>query len=532
VISHLENSTVADLLDRAAKAGGNRTGIWWGDRLIDYAALAEDSRKMAAGLLKQGLSKGDHVSIWSPNCPDFLTTFFACARIGVATALINTRLTAIEAADIIRRSDSRALLYFGEPGNDTYRDKVAAIDKALVADLKLVVELEGDGRGEAGGVMAASQLRNSGSLGDNLADAGDSALLYSTSGSTGPSKLVLHTNETLATHAVDAANMMGFEEAGAVLLIPLPLAGAYGTTQLLAAIAATIPIVLMDQFDPHRAAAAIRTHGVTHINTFDEIIIKLMEVTTEDRPFPTLRSCAYARFNPSYPNFIEECERRGFPIRGLYGTSEIQGFYSMQYADASVERRQVAGGWPAAKNGAFRIRDMETGELLPPGKTGEIEVFGPSRMICYYGNPEATRSQIMDDGFYKTGDTGHIAQDGSLVFEARLNEVMRLSGYMVSVVEIESFVESLPGVDRCQVVGIRADGGNRPFAFVKMKPGAAFDEAAARQACEKHLAKFKIPVAFHLIDVFPMGVSVNAPKIDKRSLTAQAADIIAAAHDA
>ncbi|MCK9553561.1 MAG: hypothetical protein M0R29_22895, partial [Aquamicrobium sp.] len=123
----------------------------------------------------------------------------------------------------------------------------------------------------------------------------------------------------------------------------------------------------------------------------------------------------------------------------------------------------------------------------------------------------------------------HIAEDGSLVFEARLNEVMRLSGYMVSVVEIETFVESLAGVDRCQIVGIRTDGGNRPFAFVKMKPGAKFDEEEARRACDERLAKFKIPVAFHLVKAFPMGVSVNAPKIDKRSLAAQAAEIAASA---
>ena len=529
MINHLDNPTVANLLDRAAETAGNQSGIWWGDRLIGYGELAQDSRAVATGLLNQGLSTGDHVSIWSPNCPDFLTVFFACARIGVATAFINTRLTAIEAADIVDRSDSRGLLYFGNAGGGSYREKVSGMDPALVGRLKLMVELDGEGHPDMPAVIPAARLRDHGTLAENVAAPETSALLYSTSGSTGPSKLVLHTNETLAAHAVDAANMMGFDEPGAALLIPLPLAGAYGTTQLLAAVAAAIPIVLMDQFDPHRAAAAIRARSVTHINTFDEIIIKLMEVSTEEKPFPTLRSCAYARFNPSYPNFVEECERRGFPIRGLYGTSEIQGFYSMQHADASVERRQVAGGWPAAGNGAFRIRDLESDDLLPPGKTGEIEVFGPSRMNCYYGNPEATRSQIMDDGFYKTGDTGHIAEDGSLVFEARLNEVMRLSGYMVSVVEIETFVESLAGVDRCQIVGIRTDGGNRPFAFVKMKPGAKFDEEEARRACDERLAKFKIPVAFHLVKAFPMGVSVNAPKIDKRSLAAQAAEIAASA---
>lgn len=526
MIDHLERKSLADLLDRAAE-GGDGTGVWWGGKLTSYRALAEDSRKVAAGLGAHGLARGDHVSIWSPNCPDFLPVFFACARLGVATALINTRLSAAEAADIIRRSDSRGLLYYGAPDNPAYREKVAAMDAGLIGGLRLVAELEGDGS-----ILSAADLRRYGVHTDDPAEGDDPALFYSTSGSTGPSKLVLHTHETLSVHAVDAANLMGFDEPGATLLIPLPLAGAYGTTQMLAAVAAAIPVVLMDQFEPNAAADLIRKHGVTHINTFDEIIIKLMEVAKEERPFPTLRSCAYARFNPGYPNFVEACERRGFPIRGLYGTSEIQGFFSMQKADASVERRQAAGGWPASKEGAFRIRDLESDALLPPGKTGEIEVRGPGRMKCYYGNPEATRSQIMDDGFYRTGDTGHIAEDGSLVFEGRLNEVMRLSGYMVSVVEIESFIEGLPGVDRCQVVGLRTEQGNRPVAFVRTKAGATFDPASARQACEAQLARFKVPVAFHAVASFPMGVSVNAPKIDKRALTKRAEELYATEHAA
>jgi acyl-CoA synthetase (AMP-forming)/AMP-acid ligase II len=118
---------------------------------------------------------------------------------------------------------------------------------------------------------------------------------------------------------------------------------------------------------------------------------------------------------------------------------------------------------------------------LPSGKSGEIEIFGPSRLKCYYGNAAATRDQILDDGYFRTGDVGHVEDDGSLVFEARLSEVLRLSGYMVSVPEIESFVEGLGGVDRCQVVGVRTDAGNRPFAFLTLKRGASFDEEAARR---------------------------------------------------
>lgn len=517
------DGTVAGLLDRAASAGDDR-GIWWGDSFISYSELAADSRRIAAGLAAHGLKTGDHASIWSPNCLDMLSVLFACARIGVATVLINTRLSSAEAEEIIVRSDSRALFYFGGSGKAGYRDKVSAMGEGTISGLRLVVSLAADGPDAIGGrpVAHPDDLRAHGSIDDVLASPDTSALLFSTSGSTGLSKLVVHTNETMSTHAVDLASALGLHEPSSSTLVPVPLAGAYGATQFLAAVGAAVPITLLEQFDAGQTAEIITRRKITHLNGFDEIIARLLEVATEDEPFPSLRSCIYARFNAGYPNLVEDCERRRIPLRGAYGSSEMLALFTIQSLDAPIERRQAAGGWPVSPNGAFRIRDVETGELLPAGKSGEIELAGPSRLKCYYRNPEASGAQILDDGFFRTGDAGHIAADGSLVYESRLDEIIRLSGYMVSVVEIELFVENLDGVERCQLVRIFTDSGPRPFAFVKMLPGAVFDAELLRRECEARMAKFKIPVAFQVVDEFVVGKSLNGPKIDKKLLTDRA----------
>ena len=66
------------------------------------------------------------------------------------------------------------------------------------------------------------------------------------------------------------------------------------------------------------------------------------------------------------------------------------------------------------------MRDPESGEILPPGRSGEIEIKGPSLMLCYEGNPEATAEVFTEDGFLRSGDAGYIREDGSFVFETRM----------------------------------------------------------------------------------------------------------------
>jgi fatty-acyl-CoA synthase len=525
-----KSTTVAAILDRASANADPDVGIHFEGRFHSYADIASDARRIAGGLLANGVSPGDHVALWSPNTIDFVTAFFACQRVGCPTMLVNTKLSSIEMTDIVERSGSKVLIYHPDHADSGFRGRLERADWSKLAAVRLVVELHRDGpTGSIDGVPAITfgAIRSSRPQDAILAMEDALAVMFSTSGSTGPSKLVMHTNRTLTDHAWQVVSALGYERAGTVHFIPVPLAGAYGMTQLLSDIASCQRIVLMDRFDGPTAAELMQRHRVTNMHVVDDVIIRLFEVCDEERPFPDLRMCGYSAFNLGYRDFAGVCERRGIPIVGLFGSSEMQGLYMVQPIDAPIENRKRNGGFTLATEAAFRIRDVETGDILTDGRSGEIEVSGPSRFVGYLGDPVASR-RILEDGFYRTGDTGHCGPDGSLVFEARIEEVLRLGGFMVPVADIEGYIAQQDGIETCNVVAVQTSGGMRPVAFLTLEPGARFDAEQIHQACVEKLAKYKVPIAFHVLDAVPMGKSLNAPKVDKKYLR----DLAQQCHDA
>ena len=122
----------------------------------------------------------------------------------------------------------------------------------------------------------------------------------------------------------------------------------------------------------------------------------------------------------------------------------------------SADERCVAGGRPVNPAAQARARDPESGLVLPHGEAGELEFHAPSRMQCYFGDPEATREAFTGDGFYRSGDLGHTTGDGRFVFLARINDSLRLGGFLVSPLEIEAVVQQ---GGKQSAVDLREDAG-------------------------------------------------------------------------
>ena len=166
----------------------------------------------------------------------------------------------------------------------------------------------------------------------------------------------------------------------------------------------------------------------------------------------------------------------------------------------------------------MRVRDPESGRLLPVGEAGEIEIAGPSLMREYFENPAATRDTISDDGFVRSGDLGYLTDDGGFVYLARMGDAMRLGGFLVSPAEIEGQLNEHPAVRGAQVVEVHTERGPRPVAFVVPDPGGRFDEEALRDHCGQSLARFKVPTRIFALDEFPTTRSANGTKIRRAEL--------------
>jgi fatty-acyl-CoA synthase len=213
-----------------------------------------------------------------------------------------------------------------------------------------------------------------------------------------------------------------------------------------------------------------------------------------------------------------EAQQRGLSLSGLYGSSEMQALFSRQRPEAPVAARARPGGFPVGEDYRVRVRDPDSGSLLRPGESGEIELCGPSLMAGYFGDDEATGRALTDDGWFRSGDLGRLEGDGSFVFETRMGDVLRLGGYLVAPAEIEDHVQRFPGIAACAAVGAVGEGGLAAVAFVTLSPGAAFDEVALRRFCAAGLARFKVPARCVALDAFPTTTSANGTKVQRAKL--------------
>jgi len=492
-------------------------------RPIGFHALEQESRRIAHGLERMGVGAGDRVALWLPNVPAWLATFFACAQLGAIAVSVNTRFRSHEVADIVARSGARVLvLWPGFKGID-FASILAQCDPAALDGLESIVVYSEDGAPLPKALVGKpavgyETLAAGAALLESAAAPGAGCVIFTTSGTTSAPKFVLHDQRSVTSHARNVARGFRLDRDSVMLLAP-PLCGVYGFCSAMAALAAGRPLVMRPAWDAAQAADDIVRHRVTHANGTDEAVAQLLLQTDAPQPFPEVRFFGYAAFSPAHADIVARADERGLSLVGLYGISEIQALFARQDETAPAAQRAPAGGRPISAAARVRARDPESGEVLAHGEAGELEFYAPeSRMVGYFGNPEASAKAFAGDGYYRSGDLGCTHADGRFSFLARMGDALRLGGFLVSPPEIEAVVQGFPGISACQVVGVPRAEGLRPVAFVLLEPGAAMDEAGLLAYVAARLAAYKVPLRAFALDSFPVTPGANATKIQKGKL--------------
>ena len=510
---------IADIAEQTPAA----PAILHGDRTLSFADLVEHAARAAQGLADLGVGPGDRVALWLPNVPAYPILYFACARLGAIAVAVNTRYRAVEVADIVGRSGAKVLACAPGFRRIDFLSILADIEPQALDKLVAIVAV-GD---EPASVPPAierlrrvpfERLLSRPRLGVNNAKASAPCNIFTTSGTTSAPKFVLHRQGAIAGHAQQVARAFGFGAPDTLSLSVLPLCGVYGFDQTMATLAAGKPCVLVESYEIDEISRLIERHRPTTMFGSDDLFARLLDAVPGDRPFPSVKWAGYAAFNAALDNIAETAERRGLRLCGLYGMSEVQALYALQPIESEVSRRKKGGGVPTSPLGHVRVRDPETGELLGVGQPGALECAGPSLMVGYYGNDAATAETVTADGYVRTGDLAELDGNGGFTFLSRMGDVLRLSGFLVNPLEIETHLQKLPGITGCQAMGVPRADGVRVVAFVILAPGASLDEAAAIAHCKHGLANYKVPMRVFAIDDFPKTPSPNGFKIQRARL--------------
>ncbi|MBY0613782.1 MAG: acyl-CoA synthetase [Beijerinckiaceae bacterium] len=501
---------LAHMLTRNARRFPQRVGLSWGERRWSWAELEARVSAMAAGLAAKGIGKGDRVLAHSKNCNEMFEAMFAVFRLGAVWVPTNFRLLSDEVAWLAGAAGAKAVLLHAD-----FESFVAPI-RGSVPDAAIGC-LNGDAFGDFG-VGALVEANLGAAFADVRVEHDDPCWFFFTSGTTGRSKASVLTHGQMAfvitNHLCDL--LPGITEEDASLVVA-PLSHGAGVHQLNIVSRGAMTILMpSEKFDIDEAYRLIEMHRVTNMFTVPTIVKLLVEHPAVDRyDHSTLRMVIYA----GAPMYREDqkiaLSKLGKVLVQYFGLGEVTG--NITVLPAALHEAEDG---PAVKLGTcgyertgmqISIQD-DAGRELEPFETGEICVIGPAVFAGYYDNPEAN-AKAFRDGWFRTGDLGHMDGEGFLYITGRASDMYISGGSNIYPREIEEKVLTHPAIAECAIVGAPdPTWGEIGIAVCVRREGMAVDEAEVAAFLAAKVPRYKMPKHFHFFEALPRSGYGKVPK--------------------
>jgi malonyl-CoA/methylmalonyl-CoA synthetase len=455
-------------------------------RNVSYAALVEESGRMANALVKLGVRPGDRVAAQVEKSPEVIALYLGAVRAGAVFLPLNTAYTPAEIAYFL--DDAEPAVFVHAPDLPTAEP---AARRPGMSQLTLAADGSGSLADIAGAASSSFATVQRGE--DDLG-----AILY-TSGTTGRSKGAMLTHRNLASNAVTLAQTWRFTETD-VLLHALPIFHTHGlfvATNVMLYSGGSM--LFLPRFDAGQVLSLLpRATAMMGVPTFYTRLLERDDFTADlVRHMRVFISGSAPLLAETHRTFRE---RTGHAIIERYGMTETGMNTSNPY---DGDRRAGTVGFPLP-GVELRIADPETGALLPAGEIGVIEVRGPNVFTGYWRMPEKTATEFRPDGFFITGDLGKIDADGYVTIVGRGKDLIITGGFNVYPKEVETEIDQIPGVLESAVIGLpHPDFGEGVAAVIVRETGAALqaDGVAARLA--DRLARFKQPKRIFFAEELP-----------------------------
>ncbi len=477
------NQTLGTLIEQQALRYGHKTFLYWKDQEISFADFKLRVNRVANGLYQAGVAYGEKVALLLPNCPEFIYTFFACAKLGTVAVPINPKLKSEEIQYILENSESVALIAASEFASmiDAVRTQCPQLRKQWYA-----------------GATSENDMSNFANFWHQPAlapaahvVADDILSIIYTSGTTGKPKGVLlsHSNYLYDSEAYAQACQIS-EHDRQMCILPLFHVNAQ-VASMLAALQCGASLILMEGFSPREFLPALARYQATSFSGVPTVYSILNNLPDADQyDLSSLRVCICGAA-PMPVEVFNEFERKykAFILEG-YGLSEGTCVSTLNPLDGRP-RKIGSIGLPLPGQ-EVRIFDDNDQEVLG-GQIGEIVVRGPNVMQGYYRNEEATQATLKHGWLY-TGDLGSVDEDGYFYIVGRKKEMIIRGGENIYPKEIEEVLYRHEAVQEAAVVGLPDPiWGEEVTAFLVLREGHEFQPEAVIAYCKEHLADYKCP---------------------------------------
>ncbi|MGH3459172.1 AMP-binding protein [Aeromicrobium sp.] len=490
-----------------------------GRRRWTYTELARDVETCALGLAALGVTNGDRVGIWAPNCPEWVLVQYATARLGAICVNINPAYRSHELGFVMKQSGLRTIVAVPEFKGSSYTDMIEDVrgDCPDLQDVVLIGEQTWDDLMTAGASGDVDALREI----ESTLTADDPINIQYTSGTTGFPKGATLSHRNILNNGYQVGELIDYTEHDRIC-IPVPFYHCFGMVMgnLAATSHGAAMVIPASAFDPVATLDAVATEKCTSLYGVPTMFIAMLnEPGFDDLDLSALRTGIMAGSPCPVEVMKQVITRMGIEdVSICYGMTETSPVSMQTRTDDSVERRVSTVG-RVHPHLEVKIVDPATGETLPRGETGEFCTRGYSVMLGYWDEPQKTAEAIDDDHWMHTGDLAVMDDEGYVNITGRIKDMVIRGGENIYPREIEEFLLTHDDVLDAQVIGVPDERyGEELMAWLRMREGAEpLDAEAIREFCSGKLAHYKIPRYVHVVDDFPMTVTGKVRKVEMRA---------------
>lgn len=501
--------TIPELLAYQVMHNGDLPFILFDDRRITYDEFDRATNSLARGFKDLGIKKGQVVSIFAINCPEYVMAWFALNKLGAIMGPINAAFKPDEVSYVLSNSEAVAVvvspalaevLELAAGHCPQLKHRIYLGDKAINGGLLLSQLMEG---------KPDTHLDN------EVVKPEDIASIIYTSGTTGRPKGVQLSHWNYVIDAANAADVFPLFT-GDVIMMILPL---FHVNAQLATVMVPMMIggtvAMLQMFNPASFWQAVEKYRPVTFSAVPTILAILIDAPGADSAdYSSLRYviCGAAPLPVSLFNSFEE--KFGLHILEGYGLTEgtcvssLNPYYGI--------RKIGSIGLPLRGQQMVIMNDQQ--EILGPNSYGEICIRGQNVMKGYFKNKKATAETVID-GWLHTGDVGYVDEDGYFWIVDRIKEMIIRGGENIYPREIEELLYRHPKVGEAAVIGHPSEKyGEIVKAVIVVKPGCEVSEEEIKAYCLENIAKYKVPAIVVFRDQIP---KTQTGKIAKKILKQQ-----------
>jgi acyl-CoA synthetase (AMP-forming)/AMP-acid ligase II/acyl carrier protein len=494
------SSSITDLLnDRRESRSVAIEGP--GMRPLTYRRLFDHVDDIAGRLHVMGYGRGDRIAVALPNGPGMAVAFLSIAA-GFTCAPLNPAYREKELEFYLSDMKADAVLVPAGEGAT-----MAAVARSMGVP---VITLSP--AGDEAGVFAVAGERGKGGMDAARAGPGDVALLLHTSGTTSRPKLVPLLQSSVVASARQIAESLALAPRDKCLNV-MPLFHVHGLVgAVMASLVSGGSVVCTPGFNGPDFSRWLRDHRPTWYTAVPTIHQKVLEQARAPAGTPASHGLRFIRSSSAaLPAAVREGLEQAFgvPVIEAYGMTEA----AHQIAANPLPPRARKPGSVGPGTGLAIAIMSEQGSILPPESTGEIVLKGSRLIRGYENNPDAN-ARSFTDGWFRTGDMGHLDADGYLYVEARLKEVINRGGEKVSPGEVEDALLAHPAVREAAAFAIPDPAlGEIVGAAVVLRGAGQVTAGSLKKFAAESLAYFKVPAKIWLVEAIPTGPTGKLQRI-------------------